>query len=95
MRLLTTSSDNNNLETEVTEDDEDEEEDEGDGDNPETGSLVAVQLVLSSNGVLLALFSRLMNTTFSVLFPVFLTFYLHSAYRMPKELEIGVLLAFS
>ena len=32
---------------------------------------------------------------FSGLFLFLLTFYLHSANRMPKELEIGVLLVFS
>ena len=61
----------------------------------ESGSLVTVQFVFSSIGVLLAFFSRLINAEFSVLFSFLLTFYLDSANRMPKELEIGILLAFS
>ena len=44
--------------------------------------------------VLLAFFSRLMNVAFSVLFSFLLTFYLHSANRMPIEHKIDVLLAF-
>lgn len=44
--------------------------------------------------VLLAFFSRLMNVAFSVLFSFLLTFYLHSANRMPIEHKIDILLAF-
>ena len=56
----------------------------------ETGSLVAVQFVLSSIGVLLTFISRLMNAAFSVL----LSFLLHYIYIVQIECQKNCKLAF-